>query len=81
MGPGMFCLAFLGVDSGLGPAGVAGAAGTGLGGVPMLRARASANLAKYCLTTGSWGATGGWLEAGGREQGMAARNAAIFSGS
>lgn len=38
----------------------------------MLKARASGYLAKYCLTKGSCGATGGWLEAGTRGQGIAA---------
>lgn len=32
----------------------------------MLSARASENLAKYCLTIGSCRATGGWLEAGSK---------------
>lgn len=52
-------------------AGVATVAGTGLGGAPMWSAKASKNLAKYCLTPGSCRATGGQLEAGGREQGTA----------
>lgn len=64
--------AFLDVELELETVGVARAAGTDLGGVPMLRAKASENLAKYCLTTGSCGATGGWLEARGKEQGPAA---------
>lgn len=59
----------------------AGVAGIGLGGVPMLSANASENLAKYCLTTGSCGATGGWLEAGGRGQGTAAWYSAKLFGS
>lgn len=60
---------------------MAGTAGAGLGTAPMLRARASENLAKYCLTTGSCEATGGWLEAGGRAQGTAARYSAKLWGS
>lgn len=40
--------------------------GTGLRAESVLSARASENLAKDCLTTGSCGATGGWPEAGTR---------------
>lgn len=78
-GPGLLSLAtccsgraFLNAELELGTAGVAREAGTGLGVVPMLSARASENLARYCLTTGSCGATGGWLKAGGKGQGTAA---------
>lgn len=62
----------LDVELELETAGVATVAGIGLGGAPMLSARAPENLGKYCLTTGSCGATGGWLDAMARGQGIAA---------
>lgn len=34
--------------------------------------------AKYCLTTGSCGATGGWLEAGTRDRAAAWHSAKLF---
>lgn len=87
-GPGLLSLAnccssraFLNAELELGTAGVARVAGTGLGVAPILSARAPENLAKYCLTTGSCGATGGWLEAGGKGQGTAASYSAKLFGS
>lgn len=52
--------------------------GTGLRVAPMLSARASENLAKYCLTTGSCGATGGWLEVGTRGRAAGWYSAKLF---
>lgn len=46
-------------------------AGTVLAGAPTLSVRASENLVKYCFTTDSCGATGGWLEARGKGQATA----------
>lgn len=73
--------AFLDVELELEIVGVARVAGTGLGGAPMLSVRASENLAKYCLTIGSCGATGGWLEVGNKGQGTAARSSVKMFGS
>lgn len=73
--------AFLDVELETETAGVSRVSGIGLGRAPMLSAKASENLAKYCLTTGSCGATSGWLEAGGRGQGTAAWYSAKLFGS
>lgn len=43
-----------------------------------MSARASENLAKYGLTTGSSGATGGWFEVGTRGRAAAWSSAKLF---
>jgi len=80
--PGLFSLAhccsgrvFLDVELELQTAGVATATGT----APMLSARASEYLAKYCFTTGSSG--GHWWLARGRKQGVTARYSVKLFGS
>lgn len=65
---------FLDVELELLTARVATATGT----APMLNARASKYLAKDCLTRGSCGATGDWLEVGARSRCCSMYSAKLF---